>query len=97
MDVHICLLDPRDTQAEQVCAQIEAQIRALGRSVFIDDREERPGVKFKDADLLGFPLRLVIGKKALAAGAVEFVERKTKKAETLPLESVGDFLRRRFS
>ena len=46
--------------------------------VFIDDRDERPGVKFKDADLLGFPVRIVVGKKGFEADQIEVVNRKTK-------------------
>jgi prolyl-tRNA synthetase len=50
---------------------------ALGLDTLLDDRDERPGVKFKDADLIGIPWRIVVGKK-LAAGKVELVERKTR-------------------
>jgi prolyl-tRNA synthetase len=52
---------------------------ALGLDALLDDRDERPGVKFKDADLIGVPWRVVVGKK-LSAGFVEVVERKTKKS-----------------
>jgi prolyl-tRNA synthetase len=52
---------------------------ALGLDALLDDRDERPGVKFKDADLIGVPFRVVVGKK-LASGMVELVERKTKQA-----------------
>jgi prolyl-tRNA synthetase len=50
---------------------------ALGLDALLDDRDERPGVKFKDADLIGVPLRVTVGKK-LAEGLVEILERKTK-------------------
>ena len=52
---------------------------AAGIDALYDDRDERPGVKFKDADLIGVPFRITIGKK-LAQGVVEFVERKTRTA-----------------
>jgi prolyl-tRNA synthetase len=52
---------------------------ALGLDALLDDRDERPGVKFKDADLIGVPFRVVVGKK-LASGMVELVDRKTKQA-----------------
>jgi prolyl-tRNA synthetase len=51
----------------------------LGLDALLDDRDERPGVKFKDADLIGVPYRVVVGKK-LANGLVEVVERKTKQS-----------------
>ena len=57
---------------------------AAGVEVFWDDRDERPGVKFKDADLIGFPLRVVVGGKALAKGVVEVSTRREKKAEGVP-------------
>jgi prolyl-tRNA synthetase len=49
-----------------------------------DDRDERPGVKFKDADLIGVPWRVVVGKK-LASGKVELVERKTRQSVDVPI------------
>ncbi|MBZ5584913.1 MAG: proline--tRNA ligase [Acidobacteriia bacterium] len=57
---------------------------ALGLDAILDDRDERPGVKFKDADLIGPPYRIVVGKK-LATGMVELVERKTKKTSDVPV------------
>jgi prolyl-tRNA synthetase len=52
-------------------AHLEAELLRLGVEVLVDDRDERPGVKFKDADLLGIPLRLTLGKKSLESGGVE--------------------------
>jgi prolyl-tRNA synthetase len=61
-----------------------------GIDVLIDDRDERPGVKFKDADLIGIPLRLTLGDKALDQGGVEFKARKdtTGKGEVVPMARV---------
>ena len=56
--------------------KIAAELEAAGYDVLLDDRDERPGVKFKDADLVGIPYRVNIGKK-LAEGKVEVVERAT--------------------
>jgi prolyl-tRNA synthetase len=69
-------------------------LEATGTEVLWDDRDERPGVKFKDADLIGVPLRVTIGAKALAGGNVELklrTESDPKKAELVP---VGDAARR---
>ena len=52
-----------------------AKLQRAGADVLFDDREERPGVKFKDADLLGMPLRVTIGGKSLARGVVELKQR----------------------
>jgi prolyl-tRNA synthetase len=55
----------------EATARLEAELTRLGVEVLVDDRDERPGVKFKDADLLGIPLRLTLGKKSLESGGVE--------------------------
>ncbi len=55
--------------------------------VLLDDRDERPGVKFKDADLIGIPYRVTVGKK-LAQGLVEVVERRTKQSADVPVADV---------
>jgi prolyl-tRNA synthetase len=55
--------------------KIYAELRTRSVDVILDDRDERPGVKFKDADLVGFPIRLAIGEKSLAKGEVEIKPR----------------------
>jgi prolyl-tRNA synthetase len=58
--------------------QVARELSRAGLDVLIDDRDERPGVKFKDADLIGCPVRITIGEKAMAEGAVEFKARSDK-------------------
>lgn len=68
---------------------LEQELQARGIEVLIDDRDERPGVKFKDADLVGIPLRVTVGAKALAKGGVELKPRSEsdpKKAEIIPID-----------
>jgi prolyl-tRNA synthetase len=55
--------------------KLYSELNAKGIDVIIDDRDERPGVKFKDADLVGFPIRIGIGEKSLAKGEVELKRR----------------------
>jgi len=76
--VHLCVLDPDDEKVHQVSEKIYLDLQAQGLDVLMDDRDERPGVKFKDADLIGMPVRIVIGRKGLENGEIEIVERKTK-------------------
>jgi len=76
--VHICALDPKDEAVMKVANDLYEQLYSQGYDAFMDDRDERPGVKFKDADLLGFPVRVVIGRKGLDGNELEVVERKTK-------------------
>jgi prolyl-tRNA synthetase len=69
---------------------IARDLAASGLDVLIDDRAERPGVKFKDADLIGVPIRLTIGKKSLEAGGVEFKLRTDAgKGEVVPVSEVA--------
>lgn len=80
--------DP-DGQLMQTALQIADQLAAAGVDVLVDDRDERPGVKFKDADLIGVPIRLTVGDRAFAEGAVEFKRRgDTGKGDLAPLDSV---------
>ena len=77
--VVIDLLDPADAAVAKVAEDLEAQLEAQGIDVLIDDRAERPGVKFKDADLIGFTVRVVVGAKGLAKGGVEVKGRAQPK------------------
>jgi prolyl-tRNA synthetase len=67
-------VDP-SSEPMKVAEKIYSELTARGVDVIIDDRDERPGVKFKDADLVGFPIRLGIGEKSLAKGEVEIKPR----------------------
>jgi len=70
---------------ERAVADIEAGLEARGIEVLIDDRDERPGVKFKDADLIGIPLRVTVGERGLKNGVVELKRRTEKDAKSVPL------------
>lgn len=65
----------KDSPVMQLAEKLYTELSAAGVEVILDDRDERPGVKFKDADLVGFPLRLAIGEKSLAKGEVEVKPR----------------------
>ena len=83
-----CIISALNMKEEQVrdCSEaIYAQLAAAGVEVLLDDRDERPGFKFKDADLIGIPLRIVVGSKNLADGKVELKNRKTGEVELLPI------------
>ena len=76
------LLDPDNADVAKVAFDLEAQLESAGIDVIVDDRAERPGVKFKDADLIGFPVRVVVGAKGLANGGVE-VKRRDQPKEAM--------------
>jgi prolyl-tRNA synthetase len=73
-------------------ARLHAKLKAAGLEVLLDDRDERPGVKFKDCDLLGIPLRVVIGPKTLAQGQAEVKERRSKETAFIALEELPEYL-----
>ena len=84
-----------EPEVEAAVSTIEKGLEAAGIEVLVDDREERPGVKFKDADLLGIPLRLTVGARGLKTGNVELKPRSEpdpKKVELLPLDSAVETL-----
>jgi prolyl-tRNA synthetase len=71
-----------------IANSIYAALWQAGVEVLLDDREETPGVKFKDADLIGLPLRLTVSELALAAGGIEFKRRDRPEREVVPLTEV---------
>ncbi len=80
--VHLLNLDPGNVEVMELSNRLEKELEEAGFEVLHDDREGMsPGVKFKDADLLGFPLRLTVGARGLKEGTVELRDRRTK--ETL--------------
>ena len=86
--VLVCLLDPDNAEAAQLAKRIGEAAEKAGADVLIDDRAERPGFKFKDADLIGIPLRITIGAKGLKEGIVEFKWRSSKEVSKLPIAEV---------
>ncbi len=69
-----------------------SQLRDLGVDVALDDRDERAGFKFKDADLIGYPLQIIIGGRSLEAGEVEVKVRKTGEKKNIPLADIRTFV-----
>jgi prolyl-tRNA synthetase len=83
--VLICLLDPQDADAAEIAQKLAAAADRAGADVLVDDRAERPGVKFKDADLIGVPLRVTVGGRGIKEGIVEMKWRTQKDVAKLPL------------
>ncbi len=87
--VLIVLMKPDDADHAAHAERIAAELSEAGIDVLIDDRAERPGVKFKDADLIGLPIRLTLGAKSLEEGAVEFKLRSDdSKGDLVPIAEV---------
>jgi len=83
--VLIVNMDPQDAAAADVAKKLALAAEAAGADVLIDDRNERPGVKFKDADLIGLPLRLTVGGRGLKEGIIELKWRAEKEVRKVPL------------
>ena len=90
---HVALLplQMQDPAVRDAAERIYRELTAAGVEVLLDDRDERAGVKFKDADLIGLPLRVAVGKKGLAEGKVEWKARAAREVEMVAL---GDAVRR---
>ena len=89
----VVALNMHKSEAVASCAeQLYQQLTDAGIEVLLDDRKERPGVKFADMELVGIPHRLVIGDRALAEGNVEYKGRRDAEPELLPVSEALNFL-----
>lgn len=79
--VPISAKDPAQAEAAE---DIYRRLQQAGVEVVLDDRDERPGVKFKDADLIGFPIRINVGPRSLQSGNAEVVLRRSKEKRKYP-------------
>jgi prolyl-tRNA synthetase len=84
----ICVPNIADAQQMEVAERLYTELNQMGVETILDDRDERAGVKFKDADLIGIPFRIVTGR-SLKDGKVEVVQRATKQSQDIAVENVG--------
>jgi prolyl-tRNA synthetase len=84
-EVALLSLQADDAHLTDVCDKLYAELEAAGLEVLYDDRVERPGVKFKDADLIGIPWRLALGKKGLGEGIIEVKARRSPEVQKVKL------------
>jgi prolyl-tRNA synthetase len=81
-----------DPEILEAAGGLERELAARGLEALLDDRDERAGAKFKDADLIGIPLRVTVGKRGLAEGAVELKVRGDKETTMVPMQRIVDEL-----
>lgn len=86
--VIICIPNISDTEQVQTAEKLYTELNAAGIETLLDDRGERAGVKFKDADLIGIPYRIVTGR-SLKDNKVEVVERKSRQSQEIPIDEVA--------
>ncbi|KJR46846.1 Prolyl-tRNA synthetase [Desulfosporosinus sp. I2] len=87
-----CIIIPastKDVQVVETAQKLYQELQRLGVEVVLDDRDERAGVKFKDADLVGYPIRVTLGSKTLANGQVELKDRKTNDTQLVLVKDVA--------
>jgi prolyl-tRNA synthetase len=89
-EVVIAVLNPKDVATADAGERLYDELTKAGLDVILDDRDERPGVKFTDHELVGIPWRITVGPKGLAAGKVELVRRKDGRKRDLDLDKAGD-------
>jgi len=87
-EVHVCVLDAQKGGVGEVATGLLEKLEAAGIEVLMDDRNEKAGVQFADADLFGVPLRLILSPRNLAQGMVEFKFRGRKESEMWPVDEV---------
>jgi prolyl-tRNA synthetase len=84
----------KDDALMNASLDIAKRLDTAGFEVLLDDRDERPGVKFKDADLVGIPFRVTVGKK-VTEGTVEVVQRSTREIEDASIGSITEYFEKR--
>jgi len=89
-ELGIAVLNPKDVATAEAGERLYEELAKAGIDVILDDRDERPGVKFTDAELIGIPWRLTVGPKGLAAGKVELARRKDGRKRDLDLDKAAE-------
>jgi prolyl-tRNA synthetase len=79
-----------DANLKSTAEDIAKRLESAGYDVLLDDRDERPGVKFKDADLVGIPFRVNVGKK-VTEGTVEVVQRSTRQSHDVSIGAIAGY------
>ena len=93
-DVYLMHIAGKQLDTRAKAEEIYNEMQAAGISVLFDDRDERAGVKFNDADLIGCPVRVTVGEKNLKEGMVEIKERKGNENQSVKIEDIVPFLKK---
>jgi prolyl-tRNA synthetase len=92
-DVHLVAIGAAGAEATALAERVSGELEAAGFAVLLDDRDRRPGEKFADADLIGCPMRLTVGKKTLEDGTVDVLVRAGRSESRVPTGEVPERLR----
>lgn len=88
-DVHLVTLGKPGSEERELAERTYAELRDAGLDVIYDDRDAGPGEKFADAELLGCPIRVTVGRRSLAAGELEIQIRRGQATRSVPLEGAA--------
>jgi prolyl-tRNA synthetase len=91
--IYLCPLHPENPEVAATAEKVYADLEAQGLEVLFDDRQESPGVKFNDADLLGMPIRVTISPRTLEKNSAEIKKRSEKESQLVPLEGITEKLK----
>jgi len=91
-EIVVCPTNVKDESLLKAAVDIATRLESDGYDVLLDDRDERPGVKFKDADLVGIPFRVTVGKK-VTEGTVEVVRRSTREMQDASIAAITDYFK----
>ncbi len=91
---HVAIIPVKadDGETMRVCDRMYDALLSTGVEAVLDDRDERPGVKFKDADLIGFPYKAIVGPRGLREGRIEVKSRKSGETRLVAAEEAASFL-----
>jgi prolyl-tRNA synthetase len=89
-EVAVVLISPNDDAAVKKAEALYEQLGAAGIDVVLDDRDERPGVKFRDVELVGIPYRVTVGGRGLAKGVVEVTTRAGRETTEVPVGEAAE-------
>ena len=87
-EIIIIVLNDKSSDLTEKGQEIYKSIKGIGKEVAIDDRDERAGVKFAEADLIGIPQQIVLSKRGIDQGTIELVDRRTGNKEDLSIEDL---------
>ncbi|HET9322521.1 MAG TPA: proline--tRNA ligase [Gaiellaceae bacterium] len=89
-DVHLIALAAGNPKVAELAERVAGELDAAGKTVLLDDRDQRPGEKFADADLIGCPTRITVGKRTLEDGMVDVRDRRTGDERRVPVAELGN-------
>jgi len=91
-EIVVAPVNVKDEAVNSTALDIAKRLESAGFDVVLDDRDERPGVKFKDADLVGIPFRITVGKK-VTEGTVEVVLRSTREVRDVTISEIVEYFK----